>query len=336
MMKILIYSKMSVGSGNCTTAHRISLALKENARISYRQLSTLRSDQLAHEKGELKNQIESEGIDLVIGINAYLAGTILIDPLFSKTKFILIASGTDINEQKDDLEHEFILNEAIRKSKGIWAVSKALAGEIQKRFKVHCDILEIPPSIDEIDRNFNSAKLLKARKDGRNVVLPAGIRPVKDILFAIECFLKAHEKYQDDSLLIIGPVIDQAYYQEVLRKLKGNISIVGPIPRSSYLQLLTETDLLINTSKSEGLSNAIMEAFALGVPVLTRDIEGNRALVTQNRNGHLFSDIESFVSEYGRARVSSLTISEARETYENLLLESNFHFLEFGKKLALL
>lgn len=327
---------MAVGFGNCTTAHRISVSLKERAIINYRQLPELENNDLVKEKRELKNQIEKEEIDLVIGINAYLAGTILIDPLFSKTKFILIASGTDINERKGDAWHEFTLNEAIKKSKGIWAVSKALAGEIQKRFKVHCDILEIPPSIDEIDRNFNSAKLLKARKDGRNVILPAGIRPVKDILFAIDCFMKVHEKYRDDSLLIIGPVIDQAYYQEALLRLKGNISMIEAIPRSSYLQLLTKSDLLINTSKSEGLSNAIMEAFALGVPVLARAIEGNQALVTHNRNGHLFSDIESFAREYGRARVSSLTISEARETYENLLLESDVHFLEFGKKLALL
>lgn len=46
-------------------------------------------------------------------------------------------------------------------------------------------------------------------------------------------------------------------------------------------------DLLVSTSRVEGLSNAVLEAMALGVPVVASDIPGNRELVKPGRTGCL-------------------------------------------------
>lgn len=48
-------------------------------------------------------------------------------------------------------------------------------------------------------------------------------------------------------------------------------------------------DLLIVTSETEGLSLAIMEAMAFGIPVIATDVGGNSRLVKNVENGWLFS-----------------------------------------------
>ena len=46
--------------------------------------------------------------------------------------------------------------------------------------------------------------------------------------------------------------------------------------------------MLLNTSLTEGQSGAILEAMALGVPVVARANEGNASLVTHGASGLLF------------------------------------------------
>lgn len=59
-------------------------------------------------------------------------------------------------------------------------------------------------------------------------------------------------------------------------------------------------DAVINSSLSEALSNSLLEAMAMGVPVLARAVAGNRALVVRNRTGLLFSSEREFVRQAGR------------------------------------
>jgi len=53
---------------------------------------------------------------------------------------------------------------------------------------------------------------------------------------------------------------------------------------------------IVNSSRSEGVSNAIMEAMALGVPVLARNCAGNRSIVTHNKTGLLFGTDQEFLT----------------------------------------
>jgi glycosyltransferase involved in cell wall biosynthesis len=48
-------------------------------------------------------------------------------------------------------------------------------------------------------------------------------------------------------------------------------------------------DCFVNPSLIEGMSNAILEAMACGLPVLAGDCSGNRELIADGRNGFLFA-----------------------------------------------
>lgn len=57
---------------------------------------------------------------------------------------------------------------------------------------------------------------------------------------------------------------------------------------------------VVNSSVSEGMSAAILEAMDLGVPVLARDIPGNAAVVQHEFTGLLYSSPQEFVHQSHR------------------------------------
>lgn len=57
--------------------------------------------------------------------------------------------------------------------------------------------------------------------------------------------------------------------------------------RRDVPDLLARSDLYLNTSHYEGFSVAILEAMAMGLPVVATDVAGNRGLVRPDQNGLL-------------------------------------------------
>lgn len=71
-------------------------------------------------------------------------------------------------------------------------------------------------------------------------------------------------------------------------KLETRVKILGF--RQDIPELLAVSDCFVFPSKREGLSVALMEAMAVGVPIIASDIRGNRDLVKNGINGYLCDD----------------------------------------------
>jgi len=67
--------------------------------------------------------------------------------------------------------------------------------------------------------------------------------------------------------------------------LQDKVSFLGF--RRDVLELLAASDVFILTSRREGLPKALMEAMAVGLPIIATDVRGNRDLVKSGENGYL-------------------------------------------------
>lgn len=76
-----------------------------------------------------------------------------------------------------------------------------------------------------------------------------------------------------------------------------DIAITGWKSRAESLGLLSGLDIYIQTSSWEGMPIAVLEAMALGKPVVATDIIGNRDLVVHGETGFLAKD-ENDLSRY--------------------------------------
>ncbi|XP_053557828.1 glycosyltransferase 1 domain-containing protein 1 isoform X1 [Bombina bombina] len=165
-------------------------------------------------------------------------------------------------------------------------------------------------------------------------LLICGLRKVKDPLYLVEAFQEWHEKEPNVYLALIGPMqkwtqytmrrisiqihshspmtmqtafwsqtklvsweVDPVFTNEVKAKLLNThgIHLIQEIPQPDLQALVKRSFAVVNSSISEGMSAAILEAMDLEVPVLARDIPGNSAIIKHEDTGLLFSTPQDFV-----------------------------------------
>ena len=125
--------------------------------------------------------------------------------------------------------------------------------------------------------------------------LPAGIRPVKAPRRPLAVFDRVVAAEPRVRLLYAGPVLDAVEGRALAAALETRpwARHVGAVPHAEMPSLLSQVDVVLNCSISEGgMSNAILEAMALGRAVLVADIPGNASLVRHERDGLRFGSDE--------------------------------------------
>ncbi len=75
----------------------------------------------------------------------------------------------------------------------------------------------------------------------------------------------------------------------------GRIEILGWMPRSEVLSRISASDIMVTTSSWEGMPIAVLEAMALGLPVVATNSVGNRDLVQSGETGFIATDIPGFL-----------------------------------------
>ena len=85
----------------------------------------------------------------------------------------------------------------------------------------------------------------------------------------------------------------------------SNSSAVQYMPafsRKDYMSCLSSGMFfaLINTSLSEGMASSILEGMAMKVPVVARNIAGNKAIISNEKTGMLFASPEEFVVQIAK------------------------------------
>ncbi|NXP42332.1 GL1D1 protein, partial [Leiothrix lutea] len=116
-------------------------------------------------------------------------------------------------------------------------------------------------------------------------LLVCGLRRVKDPLYLVEVFSDWHRKDPSVHLGIIGPAVSCFF----LLLLAPGVHVLQELPQEELHAAVRACFALVNTSTSEGMSAAILEAMDLDIPVLARNIPGNAAIIKHKETGLLFS-----------------------------------------------
>jgi len=131
-------------------------------------------------------------------------------------------------------------------------------------------------------------------------LLPAGIRPVKNVLFPLHPLASLQAIYPQIRLLLVGPVLDAAYAEEVMEALEHHpfASYLGAVGHDAMGELYRAADVVLNSSLVEGgMANTVLEALSHAKPLLVTDIEGNRSIVKECVTGLLYRDAGEFRSK---------------------------------------
>jgi glycosyltransferase involved in cell wall biosynthesis len=201
-----------------------------------------------------------------------------------------------------------------------------------RRYCIEVDRID-PALVQTIYNGLNLSDWIStsrpAKAPGEMLVTSVGnIRRVKgyDILIKAAASIVPH--FSGVSFSIAGDVLEPEYFAELLGMIRDlNLSdrfhFVGGV--TDLQQHLCAADIFVLPSRSEGFSNAIVEAMAASLPVIATDVGGNAEAVKDGVSGLLVpSDDPDALSAAITRMLSNPTQTKAMGAAGKALAAENF------------
>jgi len=144
-----------------------------------------------------------------------------------------------------------------------------------------------------IQKNLTISENLPCKDAGFKIVMPATLIPLKAHSVAIKGFAKFCKHNLDSVLWICGdhPNKLPLDYENSLHELCHTLGVADKVFflgwRSDVPVIIKVSDVMILTSKTEGLPRSILEAMALGVPVISTRVGGIPEVIRDGKDGIL-------------------------------------------------
>ncbi|MDT8318260.1 MAG: glycosyltransferase family 4 protein [bacterium] len=292
-MKVLILTPTCLPdlTGNAMTAERLRFGLGREGI----EVEVIRADD-----SNLSSRIEAFGPDIIHALHARKSGAAAMD--FSgrhKAPYLVTITGTDLypglpGSNEKDLS-------LVLQGAGAVIVYSELTS---KRLLSGAPSLAGKTRVIKKGIHFNHDRHKVIRSQNRAAfLLPSGIRPVKATTFVIDPLEKLRQEFPDISLTVAGPILDDAEWELFCRKAEGKDWVRHlTVSHDEMPGLYGEAEIVLNSSISEGLSNAVLEAMHFGRPVLASDCEGNMAAFSSGEGGLFYKgwDEKDFINKARR------------------------------------
>lgn len=134
-------------------------------------------------------------------------------------------------------------------------------------------------------------------------------------MLALEVLHELINKGYDASLTMVGPPKDQSYEQCTIYATQHHLPVTftGMLSKPAWTQLSEEHAIFINTTNFDNTPVSVIEAMALGLPVVSTNVGGLPFLIEHSEDGILVApnDVNLFVNAIER-------ILKAPETAEKI------------------
>ncbi|KAF3696047.1 Glycosyltransferase 1 domain-containing protein 1 [Channa argus] len=303
-MKLLFLACLSPRSGNQTTAKRIRSHIESAGHTC-----DLRDAAEYQSPAEVANLVaQNPPYDAALAIHLFRAGRLLLD---IQLPFGVIFGGTDINEDVKVEQKRVVMEQVLLKARFAVAFTDKLKEEAELFLVPQTSKIVVQPQgiKTEVSEKFCWTEFLRSSgvswehvDELRVFLLVCGLRRVKDPLYLVDVFSEWHCENPRNVLVIIGPKMDPVITVKVEAVVKRTAGVFLAQERSQQElhAAMKRCFAVVNSSISEGMSAAILEAMDLEVPVLARNIPGNAVVVQHEFTGLLYSSPQEFVHQSQR------------------------------------
>lgn len=306
----------SQGRGNATTSKRIIAGLNNHGIhtkvVAYNEQPFTR---------EIVETIEKNQLFHVLHFRRF-AEWLIKNQVDIKTPYVITSGGTDVNIDIYEPEFKELIGNVLKNAAAITVFSKDAKQKLVDVYGNLNDNIHIIKQSVWFPQSANSAiiKTVKLSEIGPKIVLPAGLRKVKDVLFVLPALIKLKKYFPNLTFTILGAPLEDSVLKAVKREIEKYpwIFYYQEVPLEQMISIYEQSDIVINSSISEGQSLALLEAMLVGKPVVARNNGGNRSIIYQGETGFLFEDEAQFfdqVNELLSNRRLSKQIAKASQEY---------------------
>lgn len=166
---------------------------------------------------------------------------------------------------------------------------------VSKRFKMHRkDFIAPVPT----DLNFFWSKY--SRKRSWQVITIARLSRQKNLSLFLDVAKKLKSKFPKIYFIIVGEGEERKYIEKLIRDNKQNsyVELFGQANHREVKRLLRGSDLFLLTSNYEGWGLVVLEAMAVGVPIVMSDVGCANEVVINHQTGRVIKvgDKDKFVT----------------------------------------
>lgn len=282
--RILILSPTAFPSitGNAATTERWRQSLEKKGYAV--QVLATRGINVA----DLLDTIQHFKPDIIHAYHAFHSGNFLLDPRVSDAccglPIVVSLPGTDADLEIVTQDRRDIILKVCRSAHAITAQSTVIIDHLKDNLSGLGDrVFYIPKASSWLGNDIVDLRSLAGCGNGDVLFfLPAGIRPVKGNIECLSAFKKVHQNNPAAKIIFSGQVLDADYgsiFKQEIGLCDAFARWTQPISPSAMRSAYERTDVVLNCSFSEGLSNVLLEAISAGRPLLASDIPSTRRLI---------------------------------------------------------
>jgi len=132
---------------------------------------------------------------------------------------------------------------------------------------------------ENIDEKHQSSKI--------GVIYVGRLNEAKGAHIAVESFLQATKSLDDAHLKVVGDGGLKPQLRESVEKhgATDSVDFYGEVPHHDAVRLISESNILLLPSKSEGIPRVVLEAFELGTVVIATSVGGIPTLIDDGITG---------------------------------------------------
>ncbi|XP_003907432.1 glycosyltransferase 1 domain-containing protein 1 isoform X5 [Papio anubis] len=296
-MRLLFLAVLRPHTGNAVTAQRVRAHLEAAGHVC-----VLKDAFDFESPSEIANLILAENCEAALALHLYRGGRLLQG---HRIPFGIIFGGTDVNEDANQEEKNTVMGRVLEEARFAVAFTESMKEMAQAQWphakgKIYVQsqgIATTPNAAFNWNTFLQRSEINQSADNLHIFLLICGLRQVKDPLYLVDAFSEWHQEEPSVYLVIAGPEVDPVFTREVKAKVRraAGVRLIGEMPQEDLHAVVKNCFAVVNSSVSEGMSAAILEAMDLEVPVLARNIPGNAAVVKHEVTGLLFSNPQEFV-----------------------------------------
>ena len=157
---------------------------------------------------------------------------------------------------------------------------------------------------------------------------------------AVHLVHQLKQQYPDVQLTMVGPEVDGS--MEKCKQLAEDLGVelhitfTGKLSKDKWTSLAQSKDIFINTTNYDNLPVSVLEAMALGLPVVSTNVGGIPYIITDKQNGLLVhaddvvdmaAAVTQLLSDNSMAAAISKNAREYAEQYDWNIIKNKWHNL---------